>query len=140
MAQGYVGGERFRFGRDPLSDSDVAQVETKRTGYQRGASLWWVNLFGPSVSWWQSPSHRPSGVDTNHSTVSQFTLLASTKKGSKPTFHKAMAGDQAKELYDYFYARLEDGYSADKVRNGVFQAMMEVGLVNDGPVRRPLGP
>lgn len=66
--------------------------------------------------------------------VSQFTLLASTKKGNKPDFHGAMGGDDAKRLYEYFYSKVQEGYAADKVQNGVFQAMMEVALVNDGPV------
>ena len=57
--------------------------------------------------------------------MSQFTLLASTKKGSKPDFHGAAGGSQAKELYDYFFAKVQDLYVADKVRNGLFQAMME---------------
>lgn len=66
--------------------------------------------------------------------VSQFTLLASTKKGSKPDFHGAAGGEKAKELYDHFYAKVREIYDPEKVKNGVFQAMMEVGLVNDGPV------
>ncbi|OTB16702.1 hypothetical protein K445DRAFT_316982 [Daldinia sp. EC12] len=66
--------------------------------------------------------------------VSQFTLLASTKKGNKPDFHGAMGGEEAKRLYDYFFQKVRQGYAADKVKNGVFQAMMEVALVNDGPV------
>ncbi|KAK4174417.1 D-Tyr tRNAtyr deacylase-like domain-containing protein [Triangularia setosa] len=66
--------------------------------------------------------------------VSQFTLLASTKKGSKPDFHGAMGGEEAKNLYQYFYRRVQEGYAADKVKDGVFQAMMQVALVNDGPV------
>lgn len=66
--------------------------------------------------------------------VSQFTLLASTKKGSKPDFHGAAGQEQAKVLYDQFYAKVQDIYTPEKVKNGVFQAMMEVGLVNDGPV------
>ncbi|KAH0542054.1 hypothetical protein FGG08_003519 [Glutinoglossum americanum] len=66
--------------------------------------------------------------------VSQFTLLASTKKGSKPDFHGAMAGEQAKELYDHFVSKVQEGYESEKVKNGVYQAMMEVGLINDGPV------
>ncbi|KAK4191159.1 D-Tyr tRNAtyr deacylase-like domain-containing protein [Podospora australis] len=66
--------------------------------------------------------------------VSQFTLLASTKKGSKPDFHSAMGGDEAKRLYQYFYQKVQDGYVAEKVKDGVFQAMMQVALVNDGPV------
>jgi len=66
--------------------------------------------------------------------VSQFTLLASTKKGSKPDFHGALGGEQAKELYQHFVTKVAQGYQADKVKDGVFQAMMEVALVNDGPV------
>ncbi|XXH03707.1 general negative regulator of transcription subunit 5 [Hypoxylon texense] len=66
--------------------------------------------------------------------VSQFTLLASTKKGNKPDFHGAMGGDEAKRLYQYFVDKVQQGYAADRVKNGVFQAMMEVALVNDGPV------
>ncbi|KAK3492320.1 D-Tyr tRNAtyr deacylase-like domain-containing protein [Neurospora hispaniola] len=66
--------------------------------------------------------------------VSQFTLLASTKKGSKPDFHGALGPDEAKTLYDLFYKKVQEGYKAEKVKNGVFQAMMQVALVNDGPV------
>lgn len=66
--------------------------------------------------------------------VSQFTLLASTKKGNKPDFHGALGGDEAKRLYHYFFDKVQQGYAAAKVKNGVFQAMMEVALVNDGPV------
>ncbi|KAI1365765.1 D-Tyr tRNAtyr deacylase-like domain-containing protein [Xylaria arbuscula] len=66
--------------------------------------------------------------------VSQFTLLASTKKGNKPDFHGAAGGEEAKNLYQYFFEKVRQGYAPDKVQNGVFQAMMEVALVNDGPV------
>jgi D-tyrosyl-tRNA(Tyr) deacylase len=66
--------------------------------------------------------------------VSQFTLLASTKKGTKPDFHGAMGGEQAKVLYQHFVSKVKEGYQAEKVKDGVFQAMMEVSLINDGPV------
>jgi len=66
--------------------------------------------------------------------VSQFTLLASTKKGNKPDFHGALGGEEAKRLYEVFFAKVQAGYQADRVKDGVFQAMMEVALVNDGPV------
>ncbi|KAI1270707.1 D-tyrosyl-tRNA deacylase [Xylariaceae sp. FL1019] len=66
--------------------------------------------------------------------VSQFTLLASTKKGNKPDFHGAAGGEEARTLYDYFFQKVQQGYVAEKVQNGRFQAMMEVALVNDGPV------
>ena len=57
--------------------------------------------------------------------VSQFTLQASTKKGNKPDFQGAAGGEEARELYDCFYARVQELYDASKVKNGVFQAMME---------------
>lgn len=71
--------------------------------------------------------------DTPH-TVSQFTLLASTKKGNKPDFHKSANAAKGKELYDTFFAQVRALYREDRVKDGVFQAMMDVGLVNDGPV------
>ncbi|KAM7198614.1 putative D-tyrosyl-tRNA deacylase [Rhypophila sp. PSN 637] len=66
--------------------------------------------------------------------VSQFTLLASTKKGNKPDFHGALGGNAAKDLYQLFQRKVQEGYVADRVKDGVFQATMEVALVNDGPV------
>ncbi|KAL8675905.1 MAG: hypothetical protein Q9186_007512 [Xanthomendoza sp. 1 TL-2023] len=47
--------------------------------------------------------------------VSQFTLLASTKKGSKPDFHGAAGGEQARELYDHFVKNVQELYEKDKV-------------------------
>ncbi|ERF68850.1 D-tyrosyl-tRNA(Tyr) deacylase [Endocarpon pusillum Z07020] len=66
--------------------------------------------------------------------VSQFTLLANTRKGHKPDFHGAAKPEEARLLYDHFVSKIQNLYLAEKVKNGVFQAMMEVGLVNDGPV------
>ena len=78
---------------------------------------------------------RPRNVaSTKFPPVSQFTLYANTKKGNKPDFHAAAKPEIARELYDYFFERVQSLYSAEKVKNGVFQAMMEVGIVNDGPV------
>lgn len=66
--------------------------------------------------------------------VSQFTLLASTKKGKKPSFHRSAPEQLARDLYSSFFKKTQELYEQDKVKDGVFQAMMDVALVNDGPV------
>lgn len=47
-----------------------------------------------------------------------------------------MGGAQAKVLYEHFLKKIQEGYQPERVKDGVFQAMMEVQLINDGPVSR----
>ncbi|GAB5399112.1 MAG: D-aminoacyl-tRNA deacylase [Aureisphaera sp.] len=65
--------------------------------------------------------------------VSQFTLHASTKKGKRPSFIKAARPEQAIPLYETFVSEMEK-HLGKKVQTGKFGAMMDVQLINDGPV------
>ena len=80
-----------------------------------------------------------SVVDTGGSVlaVSQFTLLADTAKGNRPSFTEAAAPEDAERLYERFCAALRE--LGVPVEQGVFGARMEVELVNDGPVTIVLG-
>ena len=64
--------------------------------------------------------------------VSQFTLAGSLARGRRPSFEGAAQPDMAREFFDGFVARLKA--SGLRVETGQFRAMMEVELVNDGPV------
>ena len=64
--------------------------------------------------------------------VSQFTLFGDCRRGRRPSFSAAASSDRARELYDALVDRLR-GYGLS-VQTGEFQALMDVELVNDGPV------
>lgn len=65
--------------------------------------------------------------------ISNFTLLADTKKGRRPNFINAAKPKEAEELYEYF-TKLLLNIGVKTVEKGVFGAAMEVSLINDGPV------
>jgi D-tyrosyl-tRNA(Tyr) deacylase len=66
--------------------------------------------------------------------VSQFTLYADTRRGNRPGFTDAAPPEIAEDLYQKFVRFLRGALGDSRVATGVFRAMMEVELINDGPV------
>jgi D-tyrosyl-tRNA(Tyr) deacylase len=64
--------------------------------------------------------------------VSQFTLYGDVRRGKRPSFDAAARPEEAKRLYDYFVGKVRA--AGQRCETGQFQAMMEVELVNSGPV------
>jgi D-tyrosyl-tRNA(Tyr) deacylase len=66
--------------------------------------------------------------------ISQFTIYGETAKGNRPNFTEAAKPDEAIPLYEKFIERIKKNLGDDKVKEGIFGAMMNVQLANYGPV------
>jgi len=66
--------------------------------------------------------------------ISQFTLYADAQKGNRPSFSAAAPPEEAEPLYEEFVRRMRSLLGESRVVTGMFRAMMEVTIVNDGPV------
>ena len=66
--------------------------------------------------------------------ISQFTLYADTRRGNRPSFTDAAPPADAERLYESFIRFLREALGDERVKDGVFRAMMDIHLVNDGPV------
>jgi D-tyrosyl-tRNA(Tyr) deacylase len=73
-------------------------------------------------------------VDGEILIISQFTLYGETAKGNRPSFIDAARPDEAIPLYEKFVSRVKSNLSDDKVKVGIFGAMMDIQLINYGPV------
>ncbi len=72
-------------------------------------------------------------IDGELLVISQFTLLASTRKGNRPSYLRSAGGDEARDLYEAYCRRLAE-LAGREVKQGIFGADMAVELINDGPV------
>lgn len=66
--------------------------------------------------------------------ISQFTLYGETRKGNRPNFMLAAEPKTAVAMYEMFVERVKTRLGADRVKTGIFGAMMSVKIINDGPV------
>lgn len=73
-------------------------------------------------------------IDGEVLVVSQFTLYGDAQKGNRPSFTDAARPEIAIPLYGKFIERLKFNLGNDKIKSGIFGAMMQVKIINDGPV------
>jgi D-tyrosyl-tRNA(Tyr) deacylase len=66
--------------------------------------------------------------------ISQFTLYGNARKGNRPGFTEAARPEKGEEFYNLFVKRVEENLGSEKVKTGIFGAMMTVKIINDGPV------
>lgn len=73
-------------------------------------------------------------INGDYLVVSQFTLMASTKKGNRPSFISAARPEEANTLYENFVDRLRQTVGQERVSTGSFGQHMDIDLINNGPV------
>lgn len=73
-------------------------------------------------------------IDGEILVISQFTLYGDARKGNRPSFTNAARPEQAEKLYESFIGRLKQNLGEEKIKTGIFGAMMKVKIINDGPV------
>ncbi len=73
-------------------------------------------------------------VDGSALVVSQFTLYGDARKGNRPNYMRAAKPELAEKLYGHFVGKLETKIGKGKVATGIFRELMDVELINDGPV------
>lgn len=107
----------------------VAKTDDEAAAEQLAEKIWGLRLFNDDERRMNRSLEDVGGAVL---AVSQFTLHGDCRKGRRPSFDRAAPAEQAKKLYEAFVAALRQ--RGARVETGVFQAMMDVELVNDGPV------
>ena len=125
-----VGGETIgRIGKGLLVFLAVAKGDTPAQADHLADKLPQLRIFDDDAGKMNLSSQ---DVKAEFLVISQFTLYGDCRKGRRPSFDAAAEPAKGEELYNYFVARLKTSGAA--VATGRFRAMMDVGLVNDGPV------
>ena len=126
VADGRVAGE---IGRGLCVLLGVAAADTEEDAVRLAGKVARMRIFADEAGRFDRSVLDAGGAAL---VVSQFTLLADTRKGNRPSFTAAAAPERAERLYERFCAALRE--LGVPVERGVFGARMAVELVNDGPV------
>jgi D-tyrosyl-tRNA(Tyr) deacylase len=116
-------------GRGVLAFVGISHDDTRADADYLIEKLLWLRIFPDDAG---KMNRNLQDVNGALLIVSQFTLYADCRKGRRPSFDRAAAPEQARPLYEYFVEAARRG--GVPVQTGEFQAIMEVHLVNEGPV------
>lgn len=108
----------------------IAQGDTAEDGEWLAQKIAKLRIFPDDTG---QMNHSVTDIGGGILVVSQFTLFASTRKGTRPSFNAAAAPELAESLYNTFVTQMTVTLGRP-VATGRFAAMMQVALVNDGPV------
>lgn len=125
-----INGEVYsKVGKGILLFLGIEKTDTEENAVQMRDKILNLRIFEDEN---EKMNYSLKDIDGELLIVSQFTLAGSTKKGNRPSFDGAMKGEEAKLLYEKFVELCLE--ITDKVKTGCFGAMMDINLVNDGPV------
>jgi len=114
----------------------ITDSDTEATAERLAAKIWGLRIMegpeGSTADAWSRGDVSASDIDAPLLVISQFTLYGDMRKGRRPSWDEAARSDVAKPLFDHFVATLRT--LGAHVETGVFGAMMDVNIVNHGPV------
>ena len=124
---GKVTGE---IGKGFMVLAGVAEDDTEETADKMLKKMLGLRIFEDSEGKTNLSLHDVGGAVLF---ISQFTLYADCRKGNRPSFIKAGAPDKAERLYEYMLKKIPELSPEIPVGRGIFGAVMQISLVNDGP-------
>jgi D-aminoacyl-tRNA deacylase len=112
----------------------VSKTDTKEDADYLATKIIGLRIFQEKSAEDENGKMNLSLIETRGSVlaVSQFTLYGDVRKGKRPSFDEAAPPELARELYEYFVSKIRE--ASVTCETGRFQAMMQVELINDGPV------
>jgi len=114
----------------------ITHNDTAQTAERLAAKIWTLRILQPpqgsDPQAWSRGDLAASDINAPFLVISQFTLYGDTRKGRRPSWDAAAKADIAKPLFDHFVDSLRT--QGAHVETGIFGALMEVSLTNNGPV------
>jgi D-tyrosyl-tRNA(Tyr) deacylase len=123
--------EYSRIGEGAVVFLSVKKEDSEENAHKLAKKIAQLRIFPDEGNEWQLSLLETKGEIM---VISQFTLYASIKKGRRPDFSQVAKRDLALTLYLEFIKSLKEILGEDKIKNGIFGALMQINLTNWGPV------